>query len=245
MRERWPFPDPPDQSVFTCRHVIDGAPILHVVHEAEGQWQFLCGGDHTEQTPVIVDLREIVSLDPALQDLAGLHQHQSARREAPEDLWRIHDDKEDRIIADVERYGWHVAVLEEGHNARKTPAFAYSIGLTATFEHPELVIVGMEPWTAAKIINVCGELIVEGARFADGARTDELLVGYQCIFRAVPKQRYSEWFGYALWYYDGPRFDVLQIVWPDRSGRFPWDSGCDRAIAQRQPIINARGGPMG
>jgi hypothetical protein len=42
--------------------------------------------------------------------------------------------------------------------------------------------------------------------------------------------------GYALWFYCGMGFPVLQVVWPDRSGHFPWDPKCvlDALI---QPVL--------
>ncbi|WP_296612457.1 hypothetical protein [Sphingomonas sp.] len=36
-----------DKGCFTCQHVMDGAPVLLFVHEADGDLQFLCGApDH-------------------------------------------------------------------------------------------------------------------------------------------------------------------------------------------------------
>jgi hypothetical protein len=36
-------------AVFTCGHVLDdGKPVLRVVHDEDGDWQFLCGADRHE-----------------------------------------------------------------------------------------------------------------------------------------------------------------------------------------------------
>lgn len=32
-----------DKGCFTCQHVMDGAPVLLFVHEADGDLQFMCG----------------------------------------------------------------------------------------------------------------------------------------------------------------------------------------------------------
>ena len=60
-----PFTDAPDTAVITCCHVTDdGAPVLYVSHdEDDGMWQFLCGGEHSEDEARIVSLRYIYELD--------------------------------------------------------------------------------------------------------------------------------------------------------------------------------------
>jgi Domain of unknown function (DUF4262) len=50
------------------------------------------------------------------------------------------DDLEKIVIANINEYGWHcVNVIEDdGH-----PPWSYTIGLYDTWEHPELIIVGI------------------------------------------------------------------------------------------------------
>ena len=38
--------------------------------------------------------------------------------------------------------------------------------------------------------------------------------------------------GWALWYYDGDDFSVVQAVYPDLQNRFPEDEGFDKAFEQ-------------
>jgi hypothetical protein len=57
--------------------------------------------------------------------------------------------------------------------------------------------------------------------------------GYDCELRKVQFARYSEFLGYALWFYDGEAFDALQIVWPDKACRYPWDDGYGAPINQQ------------
>ena len=38
--------------------------------------------------------------------------------------------------------------------------------------------------------------------------------------------------GWAVWYYGGADFPVLQAVYPDLENRFPWDDGFDTAFEQ-------------
>ena len=59
---RYQFEQPENTACFSCRHVIKGsAPILHVTHDADdGGWQFLCGGDHTEDDAMIVGMGDLL-----------------------------------------------------------------------------------------------------------------------------------------------------------------------------------------
>jgi hypothetical protein len=48
-------------------------PILYVTHDEEdGMWQFLDGGDASEEDARILSLKEIVAIDPSLAQLADL-----------------------------------------------------------------------------------------------------------------------------------------------------------------------------
>ena len=104
------------------------------------------------------------------------------------------------------------------------PGFAYSIGLAKRFGHPEVAISGMPTDLMHRLINDAGELIASGTALTDGARTDALLVGYDCVVRAVAAANYGDYFGAAERYYRGRPFDAVQVFWPDRDRRYPWEA---------------------
>jgi hypothetical protein len=39
------------------------------------------------------------------------------------------------------------------------------------------------------------------------------------------------------WYYKGSDFSVLQLVWPDKKGIFPWQIGFNPAFVHAQPVL--------
>jgi len=45
----------------------------------------------------------------------------------------------------------------------------------------------------------------------------------QVILVAVGEQHNRESLGYPRWFYPGSALPVLQCVWPDKAGRFPWE----------------------
>src|SRR3954451_20971966 len=51
------------------------------------------------------------------------------------------EDREGKLLSDVEEFGWHVVLIPEDDEG---PAFAYNVGLFGTFEHPEIVVLGLD-----------------------------------------------------------------------------------------------------
>ncbi len=145
------------------------------------------------------------------------------------------DDDQDRaILGHIAEFGWSVIGIEEDDEG---PSYSFSVGLYHTLGAPELLIVGQKPQTAQGLINHAGELLRNGQRFADGERRDGILGGYPAVFAAVDPRYYREYLGYATWLYRGCDFPVLQIVWPDRDGRFSWDADYPAELFWRQRVL--------
>jgi uncharacterized protein DUF4262 len=142
---------------------------------------------------------------------------------------------EEKIVADIDEHGWHVMLVrgavndDEGPWSPHPPAqaayealFSYTIGLRQTFAHPELILVG--EWSSAHpILNGVGELVREGARFAPGDTSDDVLEGYPARFGAVCEQCREECLTWASWAAGGEAFEALQLILPDAEGRWPDD----------------------
>lgn len=144
------------------------------------------------------------------------------------------DASDKRIHANIATYGWHVMKV----GTDEAPAgFAYTIGLYRSHTHPELIMLGLPLDTMHAILNVAGDLIKAGRRFRVGEETDALLDRHKCTFRYVPPRRYDDFLGGARWYYKGASFPVLQVIWPDRRGRYPWSDTASEAFRTSQPVL--------
>lgn len=85
-----PFSLPPDTAVITCEHVLSGErPILFAVHDEDGDWQFLCGDDHTMQQARIISLGEACEIDSTLPVLAPLPCGYTAARKNENKAWKF------------------------------------------------------------------------------------------------------------------------------------------------------------
>ena len=144
------------------------------------------------------------------------------------------DDHDRKLLADVERVGWHVVGIHEDENG---PAYAFSVGLFHTFEHPEIILFGLPHETAGRMINIIGRQVQAGTRFKPNDQSNDVAEGFPVVFKMVPKDFYREYIGYALWFYRSLDFPVLQCVWPDKAGLFAWQDGYDHRFDQVQPIL--------
>ena len=70
----WPLDNPEKLAVITLDRIMDGTnPILYVTHDAnDGGWQFLDGGDVTDQNAMVVSLRENTDHDATIKQLSDL-----------------------------------------------------------------------------------------------------------------------------------------------------------------------------
>jgi hypothetical protein len=140
-------------------------------------------------------------------------------------------EKDAKLLETLEQWGWFVTKVS---GSGSDPAFAYSMGLYENFKHPEIIIFGLELGIMHQLINDAGKRIRQGHGYKVGQRYDDLLKGYQCQFRKVNPIRYDGLLNCAIWYYKGSPFPVLQLVWPDQTGLFPWENGFDERIRKRQ-----------
>jgi hypothetical protein len=85
----WPFNDPPNVAVVTVRRIVDGGqPILLVCHDEEdGGWQFLSGEPFDVADGMLVSLRNIITRDPTLVELADLPLGWKASRKRVGEVW--------------------------------------------------------------------------------------------------------------------------------------------------------------
>ena len=233
------FAQPRNLGVFTCKRVLDGAPIVRVTHDKDGDWSFLCDGDHDDATVdrlLIMGLEEIVTRDPTLNQLASLGCSERAERSAPTEPWAIVDESEEFIRHHVATTGWAVEYVLAGDD--EAPSFAYTVGLYRNFGHPEIILFGLQPDVAQGVLNGCGHRVAGGVSLPLDTEVSDVLDDYPVRFRAVnDTASYQAHVTYALWFYDGAPFPLVQLVWPTKSGCFPDAPDAEPWFRQLQPLL--------
>jgi hypothetical protein len=238
--DRFDFDAPRATLAITCRRVAEGAPVLHVVHDDDGDWQLLCGGGHDDEGEdhgVAVCLGCLVAADPTLNDVADLCANESASREAVGGAWARHDHHEDVIRETVAAHGWSVQLIPAGARDDEPP-FAYTVGLFRTLGHAELIVVGLRHELMHAMLNNLGERARDGGPLPVDAPIAGVIEGHDVRLRPVrAAESYRDHVGYAMWFNGGREFPLLQVVWPDADGRFPGEPGADDRLAAQQPLL--------
>ena len=145
------------------------------------------------------------------------------------------NNSDKKVISDIAEFGFHIInVLEDDEG----PPHTFSIGLYHTFNHPEVMIVGLKTELMQNMISWIGDDIKKGARFEIGNEYGGLLEGFKCRFRAVDKCYYEEYLGKATWFYKGNGFPVIQCVWPTTKGYYPWDKKYPKDLIEWQPLLD-------
>ena len=146
-------------------------------------------------------------------------------------------DHQAQIHRDIARVGWHVVKVRERTEADEPP-FAYTLGLTRTYGHPELMIVGLDLDDMHAVLNDLGDLVKAGRVFASMDEVAEILEGCLCRIAPVAHSQLDMWVGQALEYYGNADVTLLQCLWPDRNGRFPGDADFDERLSLLQPLLS-------
>ena len=82
-----------NQYVITTKYVINNnSPIIRVIHEKDGDWQFLGKEENlSESDAIVLSLEEIICLDKTLQNVLSLPLGKQAYRTSPKDNWIVCD----------------------------------------------------------------------------------------------------------------------------------------------------------
>jgi hypothetical protein len=144
-----------------------------------------------------------------------------------------------RICKEIESHGWFGLVVEEDDDG---PGFEYTVGLPATFQHPEVILFGLPFDVSHKILWSVVRGIKAGRSFREDGLYEEIIERFACALKPVKDDQFPTYLGYALWHnrvsgWVDP-FSCMQLFWPDKRGLFPWQEGCDPGAAQLQPNLS-------
>jgi hypothetical protein len=150
-------------------------------------------------------------------------------------------DKVDRKVRDdIARAGWSdIGVFPTKKDT--TMPFNYTVGLVE-YDHPDLVVMGVPNSQGHTCLTTAVKLIEDGVKFRPNTFSDRILRGFNVAFVRVedihnnnyPLSMLSRFYG---------EVSALQIIWPDRHGRFPWHADFEVEFQGRQVLLGAWEGP--
>ncbi len=141
-----------------------------------------------------------------------------------------------RTFGHIEKYGCSIVAVEADTPSR---SWAYSIGLSASFGHPELAVVGLRDRIAGRLIRAATDLIRDGRRLCVG---ESIVAPSRLRYRVgeVHPDHYNEMNTFASWmqYFSalGPPYPEMHFLELSPWGRRPRLSrGGPKEDLHRQP----------
>jgi hypothetical protein len=144
------------------------------------------------------------------------------------------DPMDRRTVEQVQEYGWSVVMVPADDEG---PAFAYTIGLWHTHGSPELAMFGLDVHMMQTLLNALGGKAASGTRLAADQEHHGIVEGAPVVLKDADLRWYRTFFGRAIAFYRRPPFPVLEVVWPDTDGSFPWQPGSDERYRRSQPQL--------
>ncbi|MGL6097970.1 MAG: DUF4262 domain-containing protein [Fimbriiglobus sp.] len=139
-----------------------------------------------------------------------------------------------QYMAEVRRDGWTVVL---GPATRDDPAYGHTLGLTQSFKHPEILVIGMPLGSALAVLKAVAQNVKVGDRFEPGPRYDDVAPDQPIRFVPVARRHYPDFLATAVRLYHTDTFPALQCVWPDAAGRFPWEPRACQVVHLFQPLL--------
>lgn len=149
-----------------------------------------------------------------------------------------HNDYEQKLLMQVKEFGWrstHVVGDAEGE-----PSFAYSTGFWKIFGQPEVIVFDLPAELAHDALGQVYRLFDQGKAIQTERLVSGIISGEDVFFLAVSDDFVSEYFLSSEWFYKGNVFPCLQMIWPDGSGKFPWERDFDAQLLGLQPEISKK-----
>jgi hypothetical protein len=147
------------------------------------------------------------------------------------------DEKElvEKVRSDIGNYGWHTRIESSDDSL---PVLT-TIGFWERYQHPEIILFSyaQDGNRAASSLEAVARRVQGGESMAPDIAYTGLTGQVPGIFRPVRQSWKALYFGLAYLHYGNLDFPALQLFWPDRKGRFPWQDDFDLSIFYRQPLL--------
>ena len=124
--------------------------------------------------------------------------------------------EDDRLLGQIEHRGWIVVTVSPNlDDPPGTPHFAYTAGLERTWDHPELIVLGLERREAYAALARAVERVAAGQPLEVGTCHDGIVAGRPVVVGPVGSDHRRHNLTYADWLYDREDFRAAQLVHGD------------------------------
>lgn len=143
-------------------------------------------------------------------------------------------DFESNLVEDVQARGFSSVWVFDDEGS--LPDFAYTVGLSVSCQHPELVVVGLPYRVSLGILHEAASRAVDGTELQVGDRVQGVAQGFDVLIGPVDHEFREANMRQAAVLAGGSSRGARQILWPDRRGIFPGEPGFDSSLVGRQDL---------
>ena len=139
-----------------------------------------------------------------------------------------------QVLEDIEQHGVHVISVPSSDGV---PGLLYTVGLWHRFGQPEVLVVGLDEEVAGHLLGLVADEVSEDRNFDAGDEAEDLLERFPARFVDVKVDVLDKLLPVAVWAYETEPFPVVQLVYPDEQGRWPWQDDADVGFKNMQPLF--------
>jgi hypothetical protein len=150
----------------------------------------------------------------------------------------------DKIEFMLEREGWAIdAVPARTELDPPLPRYGFTVGFEDRFGFPELCVVGLSPVACKGLFDLVADALAGGTDLPVGAPFIGLLDGDQpCALLPIDSTSTADMFPSLAEHHrlagePTDAFRMVQLVWPDASGRLPWEPGFAAELVAQQVLL--------
>lgn len=143
------------------------------------------------------------------------------------------------LLADIEQNGIQI-VFDEDEEAQSSRAF--TLGLWHTQKQPEIVVLGLPEELAERVLELVIDDVEDGVFCAAEQKREGIVHGYPVWFGKVTTDQVRALLPEIAHAYGSADVPVLQLVYPDKQGRWPWDADVRDGFRDAQPVLAHLGG---
>ena len=148
------------------------------------------------------------------------------------------DQHEQEFVAQIREHGWYSTSV---FGDEVGPGFTYTTGFWVNIGMPEVILFALGSKVAHDVLWDVYREAKGGRQFPTGVHVPDIFANMDTVLFPVGRQYYAEYLGWSRWFYGGDEFPCVQLVWPDKTGCFPWHDGFEERFKGLQPDLSAEG----
>lgn len=143
----------------------------------------------------------------------------------------------------IETNGWALEpVAADPVSDPPTSSYAYSIGLPDAVGFADVAVFGLTPVAANGLVTLVADACRGGTEIPLGLELVGLLDNeLRCMFAPIDLDVWGRYFTTATAWFRGEAFSMVQLLYPDRNGFLPYETGYEQRMALAQPVIGTIG----